>query len=78
MAVADVYDALISRQVYKPDMPHQQAVTIIMQGEGSHFDPDIADAFLSIANEFQAITTLVCRRSPSVAGRTAAAGNRHC
>ena len=55
MAVADVYDALISRRVYKPDMPHQQAMTIIMQGKGSHFDPDIADAFLDIANEFQTI-----------------------
>ena len=55
MTVADVYDALISRRVYKPDMPHQQAVTIIMQGKGNHFDPDLVDAFLDIADQFQAI-----------------------
>lgn len=48
MTVADVYDALISRRVYKPDMPHQQAVTIIMQGKGL----DIADQFQAIARRF--------------------------
>ncbi len=52
MAVADVYDSLISRRVYKPDMPHQQAVAIIMQGKGSHFDPDIADGFQATARRF--------------------------
>jgi len=57
MAVADVYDALISRRVYKPAMSHEKAVTIIAQGRGSHFDPDITDAFLSLAEEFQAVAT---------------------
>jgi putative two-component system response regulator len=57
MAVADVYDALISRRVYKPAMPHDKAVTIISEGRGSHFDPDIADAFLSLAEEFHAVAT---------------------
>lgn len=52
MAVADVFDALISRRVYKPGMPHAQAVEIIRQGRGSHFDPDICDAFLSASEEF--------------------------
>ena len=55
MALADVYDALISRRVYKEPMPHDEAVTIIQQGRGVHFDPDIADAFLLIQGEFQAI-----------------------
>ena len=48
MAVADVYDALISKRVYKDGMPHAKAVGIIMEGRGSHFDPDIVDAFLEI------------------------------
>jgi putative two-component system response regulator len=56
MAVADVYDAIISRRVYKPGMPHQKAVNIILKGKGTHFDPDIVDAFLSILDEFQAIS----------------------
>ena len=55
MAVADVYDALISRRVYKPAMPHAEAVAIIEEGRGKHFDPDIADAFLAIHEDFQAI-----------------------
>ena len=55
MAVADVYDALISRRVYKAGMPHEQAVEIIRQGRGTHFDPDICDAFVACTEQFQAI-----------------------
>ena len=55
MAVADVYDALISRRVYKEGMPHQQAAGIIGQGRGSHFDPDVVDAFFQIEQTFVAI-----------------------
>lgn len=55
MAVADVYDALISRRVYKPAFPHDKAVEIIRQGRGTHFDPDMVDAFLAVAEGFQAI-----------------------
>ena len=55
MAVADVYDALISRRVYKSGMPHEQAVKIILEGRGSHFDPDMVDAFAEIAGDFQTI-----------------------
>jgi putative two-component system response regulator len=55
MAVADVYDALISRRVYKAGMPHEQAVEIIRQGRASHFDPDVCDAFLANAEQFHAI-----------------------
>ena len=52
MAVADVYDALISRRVYKEGMPHAKAVAIIQEGRGSHFDPDIVDAFLALQDRF--------------------------
>ena len=55
MALADVYDALISRRVYKEGMPHEQALTIISAGRGQHFDPDMVDAFLAIHEEFHAI-----------------------
>ena len=55
MAVADVYDALISKRVYKPAFPHDEAVTIIRQGRGLHFDPDMVDAFVEIAGEFRQI-----------------------
>ncbi len=55
MAVADVYDALISRRVYKAPMLHEEALKIISDGRGKHFDPDIVDSFLVIAEDFQAI-----------------------
>jgi len=55
MALADVYDALISRRVYKENMSHEQAVAIIVAGRGKHFDPDVVDAFLAIQDEFKAI-----------------------
>jgi putative two-component system response regulator len=48
MALADVYDALTSKRVYKQPMPHEQAVEIILKGRGTHFDPDVVDAFYSI------------------------------
>jgi putative two-component system response regulator len=57
MALADVYDALISRRVYKEPMPHAQAVDIIARGRGTHFDPDMTDAFLLIQDQFLAIAT---------------------
>ncbi|GAB3240961.1 hypothetical protein GCM10027295_39500 [Pseudaeromonas pectinilytica] len=55
MALADVYDALISRRVYKEGMPHAKAAEIIAQGRGSHFDPDVVDAFFQIEQTFIAI-----------------------
>ncbi|SCK26575.1 two-component system response regulator [Vogesella sp. LIG4] len=55
MALADVYDALISRRVYKPAYPHDEAVDIIRQGSGKHFDPDMVDAFLAIHTSFHQI-----------------------
>ena len=55
MAVADVYDALISRRVYKEPMPHSQAREILLEGKGRHFDPDLIDAFLSVETSFRDI-----------------------
>ena len=55
MAVADVYDALISKRVYKPPIPHSKAVELISKGRGSHFDPDIADAFLELQVDFREV-----------------------
>jgi putative two-component system response regulator len=55
MAVADVYDALISRRVYKPPFTHAQSLEIMRQGRGSHFDPDVLDAFFALEEEFARI-----------------------
>jgi putative two-component system response regulator len=55
MAVADVYDALISKRVYKDAMTHDQAAGIILEGKGTHFCPEILDAFEAISEEFRQI-----------------------
>jgi putative two-component system response regulator len=56
MAIVDVYDALVSQRVYKPAFPHQTALSIISGERGKQFDPDLADAFLEIEDQIQAIT----------------------
>ncbi|MBI3149128.1 MAG: two-component system response regulator [Betaproteobacteria bacterium] len=55
MAVADVYDALVTRRVYKPALPHEQALVIVREGRGKHFDPDVVDAFIAIEHEVREI-----------------------
>ncbi len=55
MALADVYDALISPRIYKAGMSHEQAAQIIIMGRGLHFDPAVVDAFLDSSRDFQLI-----------------------
>ena len=56
MALADVFDAMPSRRVYKPAQPFDEVRRVMAQGRGSHFDPDMLDAFLVHYDEFCAIT----------------------
>jgi putative two-component system response regulator len=55
MGIPDVYDALISKRVYKPAFPHEKAVSIIREESGQAFDPDIVEAFLGISHQFVGI-----------------------
>jgi len=55
VAVADVYDALTSKRVYKDAFSHEVARSIIVGDAGSHFDPDVVEAFLRVEDEFVAI-----------------------
>lgn len=55
VAIADVYDALISNRVYKKAMSHSEAVKIIIKGEGTHFDPALIEVFLQTMDEFNDI-----------------------
>ena len=52
MAIADVYDALISERCYKKAMPREKAVNIIKEESGSHFDPKLVEVFLRHKDEF--------------------------
>jgi putative two-component system response regulator len=54
VAVADVYDALTTKRVYKEAYSHEMAFSIIADGRGSHFDPDVVDAFMDIEGEIVA------------------------
>ncbi len=55
MALADVYDALRSKRVYKPPFSHEKAKEIIVAGRESHFDPQLVDLFLAADKEFEAL-----------------------
>lgn len=55
MALADSYDALTSKRVYKTTLSHEKAVQIITEEKGTHFDPDIVDAFLEAKENFREI-----------------------
>ncbi len=55
MAVADVYDALINKRVYKAAFSHDQTCSTIVKGKGTHFDPDMVDAFVDIVEDFRSI-----------------------
>ena len=55
MALADVYDALISKRVYKPAFSHDKAKEIILAGKGRHFDPAVVEAFINCEQMFVSI-----------------------
>ena len=57
VAVCDVYDALSARRIYKSRLPHEQCIQLIRDGAGSHFDPEIVEAFLKIHSEFREIAS---------------------
>ncbi|MEI8375698.1 MAG: HD domain-containing phosphohydrolase [Planctomycetota bacterium] len=69
VALADVYDALTTRRVYKAAMPHEVARGIILQGTSNHFDPRVVQAFLATEGEFLALQQ--SRAEPSVQHETA-------
>ena len=55
MALGDVFDALISKRVYKPAFPIEKASEIILEGRGKHFDPEVVDAYLARIEDFRQI-----------------------
>jgi putative two-component system response regulator len=71
MALADVFDALISRRVYKEPMPIDKAIEIIELGKGAHFDPDLVEAFLEIQDQFLEIATRYADTDQDIAAKAA-------
>ncbi|MEG2171709.1 MAG: response regulator [Desulfovibrionaceae bacterium] len=64
MSLADVYDALVSKRVYKPAMNHSAACTIIYEGRGTQFDPILVDAFVQVQDTFQKISQTYVDEDP--------------
>ncbi|MGO9111476.1 MAG: HD domain-containing phosphohydrolase [Thermoguttaceae bacterium] len=62
VALADVYDALTTKRVYKPAFSHEKAAAIIREGRSRHFDPDIVDAFEANEARFVAIWNELAER----------------
>nr|AGS51591.1 response regulator [uncultured bacterium contig00010] len=56
MAIADVYDALVSQRPYKKAFTHEEAVKIISEGSGTHFDPALVEVFLKTEDQFKELT----------------------
>jgi len=59
MAVADCYDALRADRCYRKGFPHQQVKTMLLEESGSHFDPEVCQAFLALEAEFEKIMELL-------------------
>src|SRR5215469_423474 len=76
MSIGDVYDALISKRVYKDGMPHEKAVAVIAEGRGTQFDPDLVDTFVGIAGEFQAIAARFRDSDHALTAHAAAIGQQ--
>lgn len=63
VSVADVYDALTSPRVYKPALPHEEAVGMIVSGRGSQFDPEIVDVLRVCDSDFRRTSADLAERS---------------
>lgn len=66
MSLADVYDALVSKRVYKPAMDHSEACTIIAAGRDTQFDPVLVDAFLQLQDSFKKINMTYVDEDPEL------------
>ena len=64
MAVADVFDALISKRVYKPAIAYDKARHIIASGRGTHFDPEVVEVFLSSFEDFVVVAERYLESGP--------------
>ena len=65
MAVADVFDALVSKRVYKPGMPMDKAFSIIREDSGTHFDPEVVEAFFAAEDDVRRVEEIFSKLSES-------------
>jgi adenylate cyclase len=70
MAVVDVYDAVRARTLYDSCLSHEDTVRLIVKGRGTHFDPAVVDAFLSVSAQFRSVSEEMLTDPEVVAGTT--------
>ncbi|MDR1042515.1 MAG: HD domain-containing protein [Clostridiales Family XIII bacterium] len=68
MAIADVYDALISNRAYKKAIAPAKAAAIIEEGSGTHFDPQLVDIFRDVSHHFEHIASRFSDNNPEACG----------
>ena len=68
--LADVYDALVKERSFKKHVSHEDAVVIIAEEAGKHFDPRLVEAFLECADEFECISRTGDAKFPTNAKRS--------
>ena len=61
LAIVDVYDALVGARPYRAPMTHEQAVDAIRAQRGTHFDPDVVDAFVAVEQDIEALSKTLHR-----------------
>ena len=70
-SLADVYDALTTKRVYKDAFSHDKALTIVVEGSGTQFDPEVVEAFLTHADEFRNLAQTMADELPETQTRGA-------
>ena len=78
VTVADVYDALSSKRVYKEAFPHEECVRLIREGSGTQFDPELVQIFLSIEADFAEIARRFAAANKAAADKASAAVEGAC
>ncbi len=68
VAIVDVYDALVYDRIYRPALPEKEALSIIAEGKGNHFDPRILDCFFSLLSEIRRIRSEIKETGVVLAG----------
>lgn len=70
VAVADMYDAITTKRVYKEAMSHDRAVAVILEGAGTQFDPAVVNAFTKREGDFQRLAHELADETPPVLARS--------
>lgn len=74
VAIADIYDALVTKRVYRPALPEEEALAIMTEENGTHLDPHLFERFLDVLPEFRRIRAQISEATASLAECPLAAG----